>query len=65
MALPNHSPGAYRAALLLPEVLKRVTLLRRSLVSMRPVEAMEQLVKQLAKYPSNEAFLEQIAMFVK
>ena len=51
--------------LLDPEVLKRVTLLRRSLVSMRPVEAMEQLVKQLAKYPSNEAFLEKIATFVK
>ena len=51
--------------LLAPEVLQRVTLLRRSLVSMRPVEAMEQLVKQLGKSPSNEAFLERIAAFVK
>jgi len=51
--------------LLTPEVLQRVTLLRRSLVSMRPVEAMESLVKQIAKYPSNEAFLERIATFVK
>ncbi len=51
--------------LLPPDVLQRVTLLRRSLVSMKPVEAMEQLVKQLAKSPSNEAFLERIAAFVK
>jgi transcription termination factor Rho len=51
--------------LLPPEVLKRVTLLRRSLVSMRPIEAMEQLVKQLAKSPSNEAFLERVGAFVK
>jgi transcription termination factor Rho len=48
-----------------PEVLQRVTLLRRSLVSMKPVEAMEQLVKQLAKYPSNEAFLEKVATFLR
>jgi transcription termination factor Rho len=51
--------------LMLPEVLKQVTLLRRSLVSMKPIEAMEQLIKQLAKFPSNEAFLERIAAFVK
>jgi transcription termination factor Rho len=48
-----------------PEVLKQVTLLRRSLVSMRPVEAMESLVTQLAKYPSNAAFLERISSFVR
>ena len=46
--------------LLPPEVLQRVTLLRRSLVSMKPVEAMESLVKKLADYPSNKAFLERI-----
>jgi len=51
--------------LLAPEVLRQVTLLRRSLVSMKPVEAMEQLVKQLGKSASNEAFLERIAAFVK
>src|SRR5438132_14373142 len=50
---------------LAPEVLRRVTLLRRTLVSMRPVEAMEQLVKQLGKAASNQAFLERIATFVK
>ena len=44
-----------------PGELERVTLLRRSLVSLKPVEAMESLVKQLAKYPSNEAFLDKVA----
>jgi transcription termination factor Rho len=46
--------------LLAPEVLQRVTLLRRTLVQMKPVEAMESLVKKLAEYPSNAAFLERI-----
>jgi transcription termination factor Rho len=51
--------------ILQPEVLKQVTLLRRSLVSLNPVQAMESLVKQLAKYPSNAAFLEKVAAFVR
>jgi transcription termination factor Rho len=37
-----------------------VTLLRRSLVSMPPVEAMEQLVKTLQRFPSNREFLAKI-----
>jgi transcription termination factor Rho len=48
-----------------PEVLQRVTLLRRSLVSLNPVTAMESLVQQLGKVPSNAAFLEKIATFVR
>ena len=48
-----------------PEVLRRVTLLRRSLVSLNPVTAMESLVQQLAKYPSNQAFLEKVGTFIK
>jgi transcription termination factor Rho len=48
-----------------PEVLKRVTLLRRSLVSLNPVAAMESLVKKLAEYPSNAAFLEKIGAFTR
>lgn len=44
-----------------PEVLKQVTLLRRTLASMKPVEAMEALIKKLAQYPSNEAFLQRIS----
>ncbi len=51
--------------LLEPEVLRRVTLLRRTLVDMKPVEAMEMLVKQLAKSLSNEAFLDRMAVAVK
>jgi transcription termination factor Rho len=46
--------------LLTPEVLQRVTLLRRTLVQMKPVEAMESLVKKLGEYPSNAAFLDRI-----
>jgi transcription termination factor Rho len=49
--------------LLTPETLRRVTLLRRSLASMRPVEAMESLIHALAKHPSNAAFLENIGRF--
>ncbi len=48
--------------LLKPEVLQRVTLLRRTLVQMNPVQAMESLVKKLGDYPSNAAFLERIAV---
>src|SRR5262245_55312818 len=44
-----------------PEVLKKVTLLRRTLVALKPVEAMEMLVQKLATFPSNAAFLERIS----
>ena len=47
------------------ETLARVTLLRRSLSELKPVEAMESLVRQLAKFPSNAAFLERIGQFQK
>lgn len=42
------------------ETLEGVTLLRRSLVSMSPVEAMEQLTKILGKYPTNQEFLARV-----
>jgi transcription termination factor Rho len=48
-----------------PETLKQVTLLRRSLVSLRPIEAMEGLVQQLGKQPSNAAFLGRVATFIR
>jgi transcription termination factor Rho len=48
-----------------PEVLKRVTLLRRSLVGLNPVAAMESLVKRLPAFPSNAEFLEKIGQFLK
>ena len=48
--------------LLPPEVLQRVTLLRRTLVQMKPIEAMKMLVKKLGEYSSNAALLERIAV---
>ncbi len=51
--------------LLPPDILKGVTLLRRSLVSMNPVAAMESLVAKLAEYPSNAEFLARISRFTK
>lgn len=48
--------------LLPPETLRRVTILRRMLVQMKPVEAMEALIGQLAKFKSNAEFLERIAL---
>ena len=51
--------------LLAPETLKQVTLLRRSLIQMNPVQAMESLVKQLSKYASNAEFLEKVSTFVR
>ena len=43
-----------------PDVLEGVTLLRRSLVSLSPVEAMEQLTRILHKYPTNADFLAKV-----
>jgi transcription termination factor Rho len=43
--------------LLTPETLQRVILLRRTLVNMKPVEAMEALVTQLGRSKSNAEFL--------
>jgi transcription termination factor Rho len=51
--------------LLAPDVLTKVIMLRRTLSQMSPVEAMEMLVKQLAKSPSNAAFLDRIALATK
>ena len=43
-----------------PDVLEGITTLRRSLISMGPVEAMDQLTRALAKFPSNKDFLAKI-----
>ncbi len=48
--------------LLAPEVLAKVTLLRRTLMGMKAGENMEALLTQLKKSPSNAAFLERIAL---
>jgi transcription termination factor Rho len=46
--------------LLDPDTLARITILRRTLADMKPVEAMEALTRQMAKFPGNAAFLEKI-----
>jgi len=43
--------------ILTPEVLERVTMLRRAIMSMNPVQAMEKVVEQMAKTANNEEFL--------
>src|SRR5439155_844922 len=50
--------------ILTPDVLQRVTLLRRGLVKLNPIPAMEGLVKKMSEYPSNAAFLEKIGAFL-
>jgi len=53
--------GTRREEMLLSkEVLDGTIMLRRSLVSMNPTEAMEQLIKTLQKFPSNKEFMERI-----
>jgi transcription termination factor Rho len=65
-AIDLQQSGTRKEELLLePDTLARVTLLRRSLSELKPVEAMESLVRQLAKFPSNAAFLERIGQFLK
>ncbi|MBC7966519.1 MAG: transcription termination factor Rho [Fuerstia sp.] len=43
-----------------PDQLDGIIMLRRSLVSMSPVEAMEQLTKTMDKFPTNAEFLKRI-----
>ena len=43
-----------------PEILKSIIMLRRSLVSLSPIEAMEQLISTLEKFPTNAEFLDKI-----
>jgi transcription termination factor Rho len=46
--------------LLSPEMLHAVTMLRRTLSTMHPVDAMEQLTAKLAKFKSNQEFIDLI-----
>ena len=43
--------------LLDPETLRRMNLIRRTLAGMKPIEAMEGLIRQMSKSPSNAEFL--------
>ena len=47
--------------LLPPDTLRAVTMLRRTLATMHPVDAMEQLTAKLAKFKSNREFIELIS----
>jgi transcription termination factor Rho len=51
--------------ILAPEVYRQVTLLRRSLSELKPVEAMESLIGQLGRSPSNAEFLARIDKFLE
>ncbi len=51
--------------LISPEDLERITLLRRSMLQLKPQEAMEGLIKQLTKSKSNEEFLMMVSKFQK
>ena len=53
--------GTRREELILsPETLEGVTMLRRSLISQSPVEAMDQLTRALGRFPKNSDFLAKI-----
>ncbi len=65
-ALDVSQSGTRKEERLLGEdVLKKVTLLRRTMVQMKPTEAMEMLVKKMGQYPSNAVFLDKIGAYVK
>ncbi len=65
-AIDLGASGTRKEERLLPaEMLEQVTLVRRSLMQLKPVEAMEGLVKQLSKTKSNAEFLMTVSKFVK
>ena len=45
-------------------MLERITLLRRSLLKLNDIEAMESLQKQMKKHPTNADFLATIGKFL-
>ncbi len=46
--------------LLTPEVYQRISLIRRHLMDLPPVQAMENLIKHMGKTPNNQAFLDKM-----
>jgi transcription termination factor Rho len=46
------------------DILEGVTMLRRSLISLSPVEAMENLIKVLDRFPSNAEFLAKVKVIL-
>jgi transcription termination factor Rho len=58
--------GTRKEELLLdPSTFARINLLRRSLSELKPTDAMESLIRQLGKFPSNAEFLDRIGQFQK
>jgi transcription termination factor Rho len=65
-AIDLGASGTRKEERLLPaEMLEQITLLRRSLMQLKPIEAMEGLVRQLGKTQSNDEFLMTVGKFVK
>ena len=65
-AIDLGASGTRKEERLLPaEMLEQVTLVRRSLMQLKPIEAMEGLVKQLEKTKSNAEFLMMVSKFGK
>ncbi len=65
-AIDISQSGTRKEERILPaEVHQRVTLLRRSLVQLPPVQAMEALVQRLGKTASNAEFLDKVGAFVR
>jgi transcription termination factor Rho len=65
-AIDLGASGTRKEERLLPvEMLEQITLLRRSLMQLKPIEAMEGLVKQMSKTKSNAEFLGIVSKFVK
>jgi len=65
-ALDISQSGTRKEERILPEdILKRVTLLRRSLAELNHVTAMESLVKKMSEFPSNAAFLDRIGQYAR
>ena len=61
-AIDISQSGTRREELLLdPDTLHAVTMLRRTLTSMHPVDAMEQLTKQLSRFKTNAEFIKLIS----
>jgi transcription termination factor Rho len=61
-AIDISQSGTRREELLLdPITLHAITMLRRTLSSMHPVDAMEQLVKQLSRFKTNADFIKLIS----
>ncbi len=61
-AIDISQSGTRREELLLaPDTLHAVTMLRRTLTTMHSIEAMEQLVKQLGRFKTNDEFIKLIS----